>query len=230
MVHQSRHLVGNNQTSSIARPISISHFTGNYLNNRVKIFNLNTKDLIRSMLSRTQITVSIFLAFLFAQQARSEDLADRWLTIRNVLNADDWLLGLEYTGTVFPHVKLMGSFDFRPYRSRVLTQPKNQDFLIQYREKRYYLGTGISTDLDLIEGLFGIFTQANLSYTFGDYAGSVSSPTREWVLIPNMGFYANLGKLTRLKIGYTRINVHQDKENINRVYLGLALRIGRIKK
>lgn|GEM_PF-2722422 len=76
--------------------------------------------------------------------------------------------------------RLEGLLDlqWRPYRKAIWTYP-SPETAIQYREDRFSIGPGIGYQYPLLDGL-GTRIVSGLSYSHGDYRGTLKSAESDW--------------------------------------------------
>lgn len=139
--------------------------------------------------------------------------------VRNFFNGNDYNLGVKlghYSDTI--GLELYGFFDMRPFEKRVLVSD-SRPFLLQLRETRYFVGTGVEYDFPA-SGDVGIYLMANIAYTWADYSGTEIKPEKGLVLIPGAGVSFSLGK-TQIKLGYSYYDSRSLDVGNSKVYIAI---------
>ncbi len=145
-----------------------------------------------------------------------------YLTIRNDLNHQDYILGTEL-GMVNARRNLAAfiTFDARPYRKRILQYQGNNMFF-QFREERYFIGAGAEYMRKIKELPLAAFIQLNGLYTWGQYAGTDRKPDQGWEIVPRIGVALDLQSYGWLKVGYTYLDARSYRLDKHRLYIAIT--------
>ena len=149
-------------------------------------------------------------------------LAQPIIGIRNFANTNDYNIGLKVGagGTRTP-LETYLFFDMRPFKKRVFVSDTGP-FLLQLREKRFFIGGGLEYNFISDEKNVGGFVLMNLSYTWANYSGTAIKPKASFIGMPAFGLYFRLSETSNLKLGYSYFDSQSiDVEN-GKIYLAIT--------
>lgn len=167
-------------------------------------------------------TIFIFSFLQVAAQGFEDNPYHPFFTLRNFLLAEDYLLGME-VGAIHPseRVTFFGSFDFRPFRKKVLNH-QGGNLFYQNAEQRFFIGAGAEY-LHYMPGKnYGVSVQINGNYTWAFYGGTEVKPPHGFVLNPKAGFFWKFAPDLLVKAGYSYQDTMQDRVGKNRLYVAFT--------